>query len=134
MTSSEAETLIARSEGRLCVKFYQRRDGSIITRDCPVGLRAIRRRVSYVAKAVCSMLFGLLAGLGVHEAFSSIAPFTLRRTMGVMAERVQSPREIADIKVAPILGPSSVPIARGKSKLGPEQIIGAQKRGKASSR
>ena len=88
MTRSEAENLIARSEGRLCVKFYRRRDGSIITRDCPVGLRAIRRRVSYVAKAVCSMLFGLLAGLGVQEAFSSIVPFVPARTMGVMAQPV----------------------------------------------
>lgn len=85
MTRSEAEALIARSEGRLCVKFYRRYDGSIITRDCPIGLRAIRRRVSYVAKAICSMVFGLLAGLGVHEAFSSIVPFGPQRTMGVMA-------------------------------------------------
>ena len=88
MTRSEAETLIARSEGRLCVKFYRRRDGSIITQDCPVGLSAIRHRVSYVAKAVCSMLFGLLAGLGVHEAFSGIVPFIPQRTMGVMARPV----------------------------------------------
>src|SRR5882724_10690219 len=74
MTRSEAESLIARNEGRLCVRFYRRRDGSIITKDCPVGLRAIRRRVSYVAKAIGSMVLGLFAGLGVHEAFS-IASF-----------------------------------------------------------
>jgi hypothetical protein len=101
MTRSEAETLIARSEGRLCVKFYRRRDGSIITRDCPVGLHAIRRRVSYVAKAVCSMMFGLLAGLGVHEAFSSIVPFIPQRTMGVMAERVEPRFDVQDPQVIP---------------------------------
>jgi hypothetical protein len=100
MTRSEAETLIVRNEGRLCVKFYRRRDGSIITRDCPVGLRAIRRRVSYVAKAVCSMMFGLLAGLGVHEAFSSIVPFP-QRTMGVMAERVERRFDVQGTQVNP---------------------------------
>lgn len=89
MTRSAAETLIARNERRLCVKFYRRRDGSIITQDCPVGLRAIRRRVSYVAKAVCSILFGLLAGLGVHEAFSGVVPLSLGRTMGVMARPLE---------------------------------------------
>jgi hypothetical protein len=37
MTRDAAESLIARNEGRLCVRFYKRRDGSIITQDCPVG-------------------------------------------------------------------------------------------------
>ena len=85
LTRSDAETLIAGTEGRLCVRFYRRSDGSIITKDCPVGLRAIRRRMSYVAKAISSMVLGLFAGLGVHEAFSSIVPFAPQRTMGVMA-------------------------------------------------
>jgi hypothetical protein len=84
MTQSDAESLIARNEGRLCVRFYRRSDGSIITKDCPVGLRAIRRRVSYVAKAIGSMVLGLFAGLGVHGAFTSGAPLVSRRTMGIM--------------------------------------------------
>jgi hypothetical protein len=84
MTRAEAESLIARTEGRLCVRFYRRFDGSIITKDCPIGLRAIRRRLSYVAKAIGSVVLGLFAGLGVHEAFSTIAPFPPERTMGVI--------------------------------------------------
>ena len=91
MTRAGAESLIARNEGRLCVRFYRRRDGSIITKDCPVGLRAIRRRVSYVAKAIGSMVLGLFAGLGVHEAFSNIASFRTERTMGALAIRVDPP-------------------------------------------
>jgi hypothetical protein len=96
MTRADAESLIARAEGRLCVRFYRRRDGSIITKDCPVGLRAIRRRVSYVAKAIGSMVLGLLAGLGVHETFASIAPFASRRTMGVIARSVDPPPKVAE--------------------------------------
>ena len=91
MTRSDAESLIARTEGRLCVRFYRRSDGSIITKDCPVGLRAIRRRVSYVAKAISSMVLGLFAGLGVHGAFSSVVPFTLQRTMGIMVRPLDPP-------------------------------------------
>ena len=86
MTKSEAESLIARTEGRLCVRFYRRRDGSIITKDCPVGLRAIRRRVSYIAKAIGSMVLGLFAGLGVHGAFAGNPSFSTGRTMGIRAQ------------------------------------------------
>ena len=39
----EAERLIAEREGRLCVRFYQRTDGTVLTADCEVGVR--RRRV-----------------------------------------------------------------------------------------
>src|SRR6266853_2080483 len=88
MTRSEAENLISRNEGRLCVRFYRRHDGSIITRDCPVGLRAIRRRLSYAARAIGSMILGLFAGLGVHEAFTMIAPFEPERMMGTIVQRV----------------------------------------------
>lgn len=86
MTKAQAEHLIASTEGRLCVRFYRRRDGSIITKDCPVGLRAIGRRASYLAKAVVSLVLGLFAGLGVHQAFTSLAPFEPRYTTGIMVQ------------------------------------------------
>ena len=52
MTRAEAERLIASREGRLCVRFYRRADGTILTRDCPRGLRALSERVSRIAGAV----------------------------------------------------------------------------------
>jgi hypothetical protein len=96
MTRAEAEHLIARTEGRLCVKFYRRRDGSIITKDCPVGLRAVGRRVSYIAKAVVSLVLGLFAGLGVHEAFSNLDPFEYR-TVGIMVRNADPPVQVMPI-------------------------------------
>jgi hypothetical protein len=98
MSRPDAESLIARTEGRLCVRFYRRGDGSIITKDCPVGLRAIRRRVSYFAKAIGSMVLGLFAGLGVHEAFTKIVPFRPERTMGVMAQNVDPPVQFTSVE------------------------------------
>ena len=67
MTREEAELLIGRTEGRLCVRYFRRADGSVMTQDCPVGWRAIRRRMSYVARAVSSAVLGFLAGLGLYE-------------------------------------------------------------------
>ena len=56
MTRAEAEELIASREGRLCVRFYRRGDGTIITKDCPRGVRAITRRVSRFAGTVLSTI------------------------------------------------------------------------------
>src|SRR5215204_5124227 len=56
MRRAEAELLVGRAEGRVCVRYFQRRDGSIITDNCPVGLRAIKRRLTRVANAIGSMI------------------------------------------------------------------------------
>ena len=97
MTRSEAETLIARNEGRLCVRFYRRKDGSIITENCPVGLRAIKRKLAYVRKAVASAVIGFFAGLGIQAAFSSVVPLEPQRTMGVMAIDVDHPHVTTNV-------------------------------------
>jgi Carboxypeptidase regulatory-like domain len=59
MTRAEGERLIATHEGRLCVRFYRRTDGTIMTRDCPKGLRALTDRVSRIAGAVLSAMIAV---------------------------------------------------------------------------
>jgi hypothetical protein len=44
MTAAEAETLVREREGKLCVRFYRRSDGTMLTDDCAVGVRRRRRR------------------------------------------------------------------------------------------
>jgi hypothetical protein len=87
MTRDQAESVIAANEGRLCVRFYRRRDGSIITQDCPVGLRAVRARVSYWTKAVVAALLTFFTAIGFQTVLSSFAVFEPHeiRTMGMMA-------------------------------------------------
>jgi hypothetical protein len=82
MTRDQAESVIAANEGRLCVRFYRRSDGSIITQDCPVGLRAVRARVSYWTKAVAAALLTFLTAAGLQSLISSFHPFEPRMTMG----------------------------------------------------
>src|SRR5262249_19034472 len=45
--------------GRLCGRLYRRSDGSVLTRDCPVGFRATVRRISRVAGAALSAAMSL---------------------------------------------------------------------------
>jgi hypothetical protein len=77
MSTLEAESLIARTEGRLCVRYYRRKDGSIITQDCPVGLRRLKVRAARIKRAVASLVLGFLAGLGFHSAASRFGDFFL---------------------------------------------------------
>jgi hypothetical protein len=50
LTSADAEALIREKEGNLCARIYLRDDDTVITADCPVGLR--RKWISRVAGAV----------------------------------------------------------------------------------
>jgi len=84
MTKKEAELLIGRTEGRLCVRYFRRRDGSVLTKDCPVGLRAVRRRMASVIRGVNAAVLTFFAGLGIHGITSS-RPHV---TMGAVAERI----------------------------------------------
>lgn len=97
MTRTEAENLILNSEGRLCVRFYRRTDGSVLTEDCPVGWRAIKMRMTKTATAFASLLFGLLGGLGLNSYMKD----SNTRTMGTMIPqttnsnvKVEKPEEV----------------------------------------
>jgi hypothetical protein len=70
LTRAEAERLVGNAEGRLCIRYYRRRDGSILTQNCPVGLRALKRRMSRIASAIGSTVLSFFAGLGVYGLFS----------------------------------------------------------------
>ena len=75
MSRVEADRLINQAEGRLCVRFYRRRDGSILTQNCPVGLRAIKRRLSRIATAVASFILSLMAGVGFYRFADNLVWF-----------------------------------------------------------
>ena len=52
LTRTEATALIEGATGRVCVRLFRRADGTVMTRDCPVGvLRAARRRLAAVVGA-----------------------------------------------------------------------------------
>ena len=59
LTRAEAEKLIANTEGRICARLFRRADGTIITKDCPVGLRAIRRRMAKRGAAIFAAVMTL---------------------------------------------------------------------------
>jgi hypothetical protein len=84
-TKQEAEAFIASREGRVCARFYRRTDGSILTKNCPVGLKAVRQRLSGVAKAASTAIVTFLAGFGVYS-MTKPALYTPKVRMGVIAQ------------------------------------------------
>ena len=60
MTREEAEDLLFSANGRLCVRFYRRADGRVMTQDCPVGLEKLRRRMVGYAATLASCILGVL--------------------------------------------------------------------------
>lgn len=77
MTRAEAKTLIRNSEGRFCARVYRRADGTVITKDCPVGIRAYRKKIAAIAGAALSMVLGLFsAGFGQSDPKKQNEPAT----------------------------------------------------------
>jgi hypothetical protein len=60
MTSRQIDALIEQHEGRLCGRFYQRSDGTMLAKNCPTGFRAAVIRASGFATAALSTLLSLV--------------------------------------------------------------------------
>jgi hypothetical protein len=71
MTRREAEELVVRTEGKLCVRFYRRADGTMLTADCPVGVAALRRPVLLMGALAAAFL---IATLGALTAGAFVVP------------------------------------------------------------
>lgn len=93
MTKREAEHLVAQTEGRLCIRYYRRADGTILTRNCPVGLRALKRRLSRMARATISAVLSFLAGtfavIGLRER--PLFPAAMQGEMINVKEKLPEP-------------------------------------------
>ncbi len=57
LTEAEAERLIRETEGRLCGRIYRRADGTILTRDCPTGVKVRRKLARWVGRVAAVLVF-----------------------------------------------------------------------------
>ena len=68
LTRAEAEALVFGREGRTCVRLFRRFDGTVVTRDCPVGWRKVRRAAR--RRVMLAAIF-VLATFGVGGAMAA---------------------------------------------------------------
>lgn len=98
MSKDEAESLLMNSEGRLCVRFFRRPDGSVLTQDCPVGWARIKRKVSRAATAAFSLLAGVFGGL---FAFAFFKVEEKPHLMGTIAVSNSNTARMGDVAFEP---------------------------------
>jgi hypothetical protein len=113
MTKTEAENLIMNAEGRLCVRFYKRADGSVITQDCPVGWARVKQRTRAYVTAVASLIFTFFGALGLVAAFKK----SNERTMGTIAVSTPTPNNTPKILMGDVSMGTPVPIRENDAEI-----------------
>lgn len=122
MTRTQAQALVAEKEGNLCVQFYRRADGTVLTDDCPVPLRPARNGARWVWRAIGAGLAAIAAFCGSWvvrgaEAKPGQARTAQQRKAGRIAVKKQPtparPAIRGDMQILPSKGkPSSAkPVA-----------------------
>lgn len=119
MTRYDAENLLRNSEGRLCVRYFKRSDGSVISADCPVGWAKVRQRLSVCTTAIFSLMISMMSGLFFVSLFSKQTvigkriniPFvtpTPQPLMGAIAMPSPTPKQKPTPKPTPETDPVEV--------------------------
>ncbi len=88
MSGKEAAALIREKEGNLCIRYYQRADGTVMTQDCPVGVAAVRRKIT---RAFAAVVVGVASGMTLaFEAirFGADKPSLFAERVQVWAQRI----------------------------------------------
>jgi len=92
MSREEAEDLVMNAEGRLCVRFFRRLDGTVITENCPVGWAKVKARTKVYVTAAFSLLMTLFGGLCIASLFN-------RKPVAVMGDLRVNPMPIPDARM-----------------------------------
>ncbi len=105
MTRADAEAVIVEREGKLCVRLFQRKDGTILLQDCEVGVWKRRhRRIAAAALAAGAAA----AGYGLIHQAPPLPPWHVELVETSMGEYSRAdPPDVPDdntIDSAPLLG------------------------------
>src|SRR5882724_6349434 len=98
MTREDAEALLIENNGDLCVRYFQRHDGTILLADCTVGVMRRRRR-KLIAAGAATLLAGGAAAVGLR-AHHSVSVFM--GSVGVVEPQ-------AHVVVEPVTEPPAPP-------------------------
>ena len=116
MSKSEAENLILSAEGRLCVRFYKRADGSVITQDCPVGWAKVKQRTRAYLTAVASLVFSFFGALGLVTVYS----FRTAEVVGAMPYTTPTPKQTPEVLMGDVYMGTPTPTPKQTPKTTPK--------------
>jgi hypothetical protein len=112
MPRAEAEAMLAGSTENLCVRFYRRPDGTVLSGNCPVGVRRRKRR-----RGIVGAIAGLVASA---SALAFVEDRRSRMTMGTAMWVVPPPVGVTqDERSTSRLTAGDVPVMGGIRHVGP---------------
>lgn len=93
LSADEVRALVTKGEGRTCFRFKVRKDGTLLTSDCPVGVAALKRRMYLGFAATVLFVTGfvgtLLSALGANGKAECDAPgVTSNSTIGRIVQKL----------------------------------------------
>ena len=129
MTEDAAQAFLAArvGEGRTCVRLFRRTDGTVLTQDCPTGLRLVRLKAARAVGRAAALLTVLVGGgmafagenNGGKMAFRTFAPFRW------FAARIATPPVVPPAFMGKmVMGDMCVP-APTKAPVPPAPIVNA---------
>ncbi len=101
MTRDEAQALLLQHEGSMCVRYFQRADGTIILADCTIG-KAQKRKRRVIAAGATAMLAG-----GGFVAYESRTSEPLEKNVHVFLGEAEASHAMPP----PLWGPEPPPVA-----------------------
>lgn len=108
LSAKEASDLInGANGGRVCMQIYRRRDGTVITRDCPVAVQRVKRAYKRSVAAVAS----LAATIGLSlpaSAQNTPAGATKGESVAYPLRGAVAPQELGDIDKSTQIEPKAV--------------------------
>ena len=105
MPREEAESLLAaNSAGEMCVRLYRRADGTVLTQDCPVGQKRVRRRkIAFGIFGATAMTAAAFMSIIQHKA---LRPCSMdQHRMGAVAMPMVPPEPVKPQEVTPVVPP-----------------------------
>ncbi|MEO7112591.1 MAG: hypothetical protein ABI183_19250 [Polyangiaceae bacterium] len=126
LNAADAEALIREKEGNLCARFYLRDDDTVLTTDCPVGVR--RKWISRVAGAVVAF-GGVAAAVLGYRLQPAPIPVVVADAQPLVAQPALVPQSVPNPGMLGAGDPGVIipqPVAvqpRAKTKDGPPSTI-----------
>jgi hypothetical protein len=93
LSAEQATSVIRQHEGNLCVRLFLRRDGTVLTQDCPIGSRRLLVRASRFGKTASALALLTVAGFVVPNLMAK-DPALRSRVAASWNDLVQDLREL----------------------------------------
>jgi len=104
MTQAQAATLIREMQGKFCGRLHRRRDGTMLTADCPTGQRLRRSRVARWCGAAFATLMMFLGSRTLLRSAETQPEKPARKgTSSGSTNRTEVPMLMGEIAVEPPL-------------------------------